>query len=552
MSRREFLEAFGWGAAALAMTPIVVEACGNGNATSTSATPKKGGHVTFAISTDIAGLNPLTLTNLTDRSIGNLLFDPLVFFDDNQNPVPILAEGAPKASSDGLSYTFKLRSNLKWSDGQPLTADDVVWTYSLIYDPKYASFRYPQRATAVKYIDSVTSPEPQTVVIRSKSVYAPLLLQFGILPILPKHVLGTLDANALNTAPFNSAPTVWSGPFKFVKWDKGSQVVLARNDNYYRGAPYLDSAVWRIVSPTALASALSAGDGDIGLVTVTDLSRAEASGNLTVENVDSAFYYYIAFNLDPSKKGAQLFGDKAVRQALMYGLDRKSIGDAVYFGKETIVDSPIPADSWAHTKPKTQYRYDQAKAEQMLDAAGWTKNAQGIRQKNGIPMTFQVVVSSVQQDRVTFAEALTKQWQSVGVNATPNVVVFAEWLNQIQNVRTFDALLLIYPWGGADPDQSTVFASSSTAKSGFNCMDYKNQTLDQVLNEAVTTLDRSKRKSLYAQFSDIVMDELPALPILSFGTLEANNKRVQGVKAGPVTSFINWYWMKDVWVNDGK
>src|SRR5262245_24406840 len=125
MSRREFLAAFGWGAAALAATPIVVEACGNGNASSTSATPKQGGHVTFAISTDIAGLNPLTLTNLTDRSIGNLLFDPLVFFDDNQNPVPMLAESPPSASSDGLSYTFKLRSNLKWSDGQRLTADDV-------------------------------------------------------------------------------------------------------------------------------------------------------------------------------------------------------------------------------------------------------------------------------------------------------------------------------------------------------------------------------------------------------------------------------------------
>src|SRR5207245_337885 len=104
----------------------------------------------------------------------------------------------------------------------------------------------------------------------------------------------------------------------------------------------------------------------------------------------------------------------------------------------------------------------------------------------------------------------------------------AEWLNQIQNVRSFDTLLLIYPQGGVDPDQSVIFASASTAKGGFNCMSYQNPTVDQALNQAVTTLDRSKRKALYAQIADTVMDELPVLPIMSFGNLEEINKRIKG------------------------
>jgi peptide/nickel transport system substrate-binding protein len=555
MSRREFLEAMGWRAAAFAAAPIILEACASGQPASTSATPKKGGHVITATSIDPAGLNPLIVTSTGDRSIGGLIFDALINFDDQSNVIPMLAAEAPKVSSDGLSYTFKLRPGLQWSDGQAFTSDDVVWTYSLIYDPKYVGFNYPRRALAVSYIDGVMAPDAQTIVLKSKSSYAPLLLSFGAVPILPKHLLGGMSATALNTASFNSAPTVASGPFKFSRWDKGSQLILIRNDGYYRGTPFLDSLVWRVVSSTALASSVNTGDTDIALIGVTDIGQAQSGGNTVIRTAGTDTYYVVAFNLDPTKKGSQLFGDQAVRQALMVGTDRKAIGDAIYGGKETLEDSPIPRDSWAYTKPKTQYTFNKAKAEQMLDTAGWKKNAQGIREKNGVQMSFDLWVTNNLAERVTMVEALTNQWKSIGVDARTKSVVFAEWLNQVQNARSFDALLFITPaFGGADPDQvlSFLYASASTAKGGFNSMSYKNTTVDQLLDQAVKTVDRSKRKSIYAQFSDIIMDELPVLPLFSYGYPVAVNKRVRGFLLGPSTVYFNWYFMKDMWVTDGK
>jgi peptide/nickel transport system substrate-binding protein len=552
ITRREFIERVGWGAAMLAGGAELLEACAGGSPAPAFATPKKGGHIVWGVGTDIITLNPLIGVDTNTRTMGNMLFDPLVYFDDNANPVPMIAEAAPKVSSDGLSYTFPIRKGIKWSDGQPLTVDDIVWTFSLLYDPKYAAFNFANRGIAVANIESVTAPDANTIVMKTKKVFAPFLISFGNWPILPKHVLGNLSATQLNTASFNKAPSVTSGPFKFVKWDEASQVVLARNDDYHRGAPLLDQLVLRVITPTSLPSAFTTGEVDFGYVAANDLSRAEAGGNVKTQNVNAALYYYVAFNLDPAKRGSQLFGDQSVRQALMYGANRQAVGDAVFFKTETIVDSPVPNISWAYQKLKTQYGYDKAKAEQMLDAAGWKKNAQGIRERNGLPMQFEVVVNNSPQARTTLVEAIAAQWKDIGVAASPKVVAGTEWLQQITTKRDFDALLLLFVWGGSDPDQTAAFASASAKPGGFNCMSYKNPQVDTILQQAVGTLDKNSRKQLYTEFAQIVMGELPVLPILSTGNLWPVNRRVQNMKLGPVTEFINWHWIKDIWVSDGK
>jgi peptide/nickel transport system substrate-binding protein len=553
ITRREFIEKVGWGAAMLAGGTGLLEACGTNNSGPASATPKKGGHIVWGVGTDIITLNPLIGVDTNTRTMGNMLFDPLVYFDDNSNPVPMIAEAAPKVSSDGMTYTFPIRKGIKWSDGQPLTVDDIVWTYSLLYDPKYAAFNFANRGIAVANLQSVTAPDANTIVMKTKQVFAPFLIGFGNWPILPKHVLGNMSATELNTAAFNKAPSVTSGPFKFVRWDEGSQVVLARNDDYYRGAPLLDQMVLRVISPTSLPSAFPTGEVDIGLVAASDLSRSEAGGNVNTQNVNGALYYYVTFNLDPAKHGSQLFSDQSVRQALMYGINRQAVGDAVFFKTETIVDSPIPNISWAYQKLKMQYGYDRARAEQMLDAAGWKLNSStGIRERNSVPLQFEVVVNNSPQARTTLVQAIAAQWKDIGVAASPKVVAGAEWLQQITTKRDFDALLLLFVWGGSDPDQTAAFSSASAKPGGFNCMSYKNPQVDTLLEQAVRTLDRNTRKQLYTQFAQIVMQELPLLPILSTGNLWPVNKRIQDLKLGPFTEFINWQWIKDVWVSDGK
>src|SRR5258708_7217667 len=232
-SRRDFLKRTGGVAAYMAFAAgglSFLEACGGGTP-STSLTPKKGGHVIEGNFSDIRTLNSMLSSDTASNQVIGLMFDGLLNYSKSGDLVPALAKSYT-TSTDGLTYKFTLRDNLKFSDGQPLTADDVVFTYQLAYDPKYKDVSSPRRGDLQKYIASVTAPDPKTVVITTTTVFAPFLANHALYGILPKHVLGSMDPKAINTADFNTAPSVTNGPFKFVKWDKGQQVTMARNDNY--------------------------------------------------------------------------------------------------------------------------------------------------------------------------------------------------------------------------------------------------------------------------------------------------------------------------------
>src|SRR5262249_23519254 len=202
-------------------------------------------------------------------------------------------------------------------------------------------------------------------------------------------------------------------------------------------------------------------------------------------------------------------------------------------------------------KPNTTYSYDKAKAEQLAEGAGWKKNAQGVREKNGLPFQFECIANTT-PPRPTFVEAVAAQWKDVGVILMPKIVAGAEWLQQITTKRDFDALLLLFGWGGSRPCQTAAFGHGTAQARGLNLLNHKNPQVDQILKQAVSTLDRSKRKQLYTEFAEIIMQQLPLLPIASTGNLWPVNRRVQNMKLGPVNEFINWYWINEVWVSDGK
>lgn len=548
-SRRDFLKVTGGGLAAAVGMPAaaMLESCGQSGQTGGS-TSKKGGYLTFG-GADVGTLNPLLAPDTTSMSMSRLLFDPLLNFDNKQNPVPLLAESPPKVSADELTYTFTLRSGLKWTDGTPLTADDVVWTYQLIYDPKYAGFAYPLRSLALHYIDSITSSGPNTIVMKTKQVYAPFLLQFGTLPILPKHVLGNMNAQALNTAAFNSSPTVSSGMMKFDSWKQGATLKLVRNPSYYRGPARLDGVVNRVVTGSAVTP-LQTGEVHLSYtISPVDIAQLNSSSaTVKVVTVDAPLYFYGAFNLDPAKKGSKLFSDVNVRKALMLALDRKGIGDAIYFKTEVVPDSVIWKSTWAYNAKVTpKYPHDKAKAESMLDAAGWTKGANGVRAKNGLQMAFDMHVAANHPDWVQVVEAMQEQWQSIGVAMTPTPIDHSVWVTELSQTRPYDAILMLLSWGGSDPDQTTTLSSTGV----YNASNWKSTEMDTMLGHAVGTLDKNKRKEFYAGVQDLAADQLPLLPIIYTTLLWGVNKRLQGMQLGNFTEFNNWYWMKDVWLSSG-
>ncbi len=561
-SRRDFLRRMGATAAFTAFMAgglEFLEACGNGGGSSSSTGQtqgKKGGHLVEGNFSDISYLNSVLSSDTASQQTISFLFEGLLGSKPNGDLTPRLAEAMPQTSSDGTTYTFKLRSNIKWSDGQALTSDDVVFTYNMMFAPEYKPVNSPRRTDLEAHLVSVTAPDAQTVVFKTKAPWAPFLALHAQRGIMPKHVLGSLPPAAINTADFNSAPTVSSGAFKFVRWDKGQQVVLARNENYHGGQVYLDQYIYKVVPDSVtLVDQLKTGEIDFGQVDPSLWDSLATNDSLNrVDPFGVPTFTFYAYQLDPTKQASKFFADKAVRQALLYALDRQQMAAKVYFKQATVADAVEPPISWAHSAAKPAYTFDKKKAESMLDAAGWTKGSDGIRAKGGVAMKFDMITNQGNKQREALLQIMQQSWSDIGVQATPRLIQFPQLVTQITNQRTFDIFLVGFNFT-QDPDQTQLFGSLATNPGGFNGFQFKNTDVDALLSQAAATLDQSKRKQLYAKYQDLMADQAPA-PILVFNKgLWATTKRVQGITGstfGSYNQFDSRFFFKDVWVSDTK
>ncbi len=557
-SRRDFLRGMGGVAAgAFGLGGVgLLEACGNTG--SGTPTVKKGGHLVEGIISDIKTFNPVLISDTVSSIVGGLCYDPLLIQKANGDLAPGLAVEVPKVDADGLTYTFKLR-DAKWTDGKPITADDVVMTYQFMYDPKYKEVNSPRRGDLETYLDSVTAKDAKTVVMKTKVPYAPFLVQHSGYGILPKSVFGSLAPKEVNTAPDNSGPTVTSGVMKFVKWDKGSQVVLARNDTYWAGPANLDQYILKVLPDSVtVTNQLKTGEIDLGSVDPSLWDSLATEEKLRRISFDVAIFTFFELNLDPSKLGGKLFGQKEVRQALMYALDREKIIKSIYFGIGSVADSVIPPTSWAYNpNVKQKYRYDKAKAEALLDAAGWKKGADGIREKDGLKFKFEMLTNAGNKQRESVLQVLQQSFGDIGISATPKTVQFTELVSNLQNKRTFDLLLVGFSWDVDPNGEQQVFSSKAIQPGGFGGGLFHNDQVDKLLEQAATTFDRNKRKELYFQYQDLMADLVPYPVILYNKGIWAASKRVIGldqkdIGLGTYSQFGNRPWMRGISVSDGK
>jgi peptide/nickel transport system substrate-binding protein len=563
-SRRDFVKRMGLGAAYTAFLAGGAEylaACANaGTGNTPPPNVKKGGHVVEAEFSDIKTTNPVLSSDTQSNEIIGMLYDTVLSSKQNGDLYPVIAKEMPKISSDGLTYTITINDKAKFSDGSPITADDVKFTYDLMFDPAYKAVNSPRRGDLEEYVQSITVKDPKTVVFQLKKVYAPFAaaqLQYGI---LPKAQWGSLTPQQVNTTDLNSAPTVTSGAWKMVKWDKGQQVQLAANKDYWNGPPNLDTYIYKIVADAvAAASQLKTGEADFAPLDPSVVSDIQANPDITVVSFAVPSFTFYAYNQNPGAKVAKMFSDKAVRQALLYALNRQQMADAIYFKQAVVAASSEPPVSWAYDRDaKPQYSFDAAKAESMLDAAGWKKGADGIRaDATGQKLSFTIMTNAGNKVRENLVVAMQDMWKKIGVDCTPKLITFPQLVAQITNDRTFDTFLVGFNWT-QDPDQSAVWHSRNTAPGGFNGFGYKSTKMDGILDQAVATLDQSKRKQLYYQMQDILNDEVPA-PILLFNKgLWGFTKRIQGYNTdkdlgvGTYTQYGARRWLNQAWVQDGK
>jgi len=474
--------------------------------------------------------NPYFFVNGWDENVTNVIFARLVDWDSQGKLVPGLAESWT-VSPDGKTYTIKLRPNLKFSDGSPLTAEDVAFTLTVLYDPKYdgdtditlahisGGDDYKQgKADSVSGLKVV---DPLTLQVTTTQPGATTLQKIGG-PVLSKayygkgYQRGNLDyLRTLHGKPLGN------GPYVYDKYIPGQEIRFHANTNYYRGVPPTPRFIYRVTNPSTNFQLFQTGDTDYDAFTSRpdDIEQLKLLGFANINLYGSSDYSKIEFNL---KRPA--LQDAKVRQALIYGLDRQKLIDVVYQGYGTVAIEPISPISWAYnTEGVNPYKFDPAQAKKLLDEAGWKTGSDGIRVKDGKRLELTLLVSKKVLNDALIPIA-KEDYQKIGVLLKPQVVDFNALMSQRKagnyDLASFSTSTLNDPHDGV-----WDFYSTEAAVQG-----YHNAEVDKLINEGNATLDIEKRKPIYHELYKVLANDPPVILLGNRKILSASSARVTGFK----------------------
>lgn len=511
---------------------------------------KPRGQVIAGISQEPTVFNPLMPGSEVDQGVWWQLFSPLWFIAPDGQYVPDLAREVPSVanggiSADGLSWKIKLRSDAKWHDGTPFTAEDVKFTLDLLNTP---SFRARNRV-GHSLVKDIVIVAPDEIHWRMERAYSPYLSILALTFIVPGHILG--KASDPNTAPFNSAP-VGTGPFRWGERVAGDRILLQASPAYHGSGPYLERVVFKYIPDlTALYTQFRTGQVDylgIGGIPAHFAKEAEALKGVRVIRSPTPFIEHIALNLEFAP-----FADKAVREALYLAMDKQARIDAIYYGLPVATESFLPRESWAFEPQLAVHKHDPAKANALLDAAGWTRGGDGIRQKNGVRLAFSNSTTAGNPGREQSQQLLQQDWKQVGaemkISNMPAAVIWGEfWQKSKFESVTVGSNFMI----GSDPDVTPRFGSRSIpAKqgAGLNTYQYQNPELDRLLELGAGQFDQAERRKTYGQVQRIVRDDLVLLPVYQSVMAEGLKDGLTGFAANINCSsncwnMREWYWAR--------
>ncbi|MBW1645862.1 MAG: peptide-binding protein, partial [Deltaproteobacteria bacterium] len=447
-------------------------------------TPAYGDTIVVGSIGDASNLIPLLATDSSSHQIAGLVYNGLVRYDKDLHLEGELAESW-EVSPDGLTITFHLRRGVKWHDGQPFTADDVMFTYQLIIDPKTPT----AYAGDFQQVKEAKVLDPYTFQVTYEKPFAPALSSWG-LGILPKHLLAGQE---ITKSPLARHP-VGTGPYKFSQWKTGEKIELVANDDYFEGRPYIDRYRYRIIPDSAtMFLELKAGNLDWMGLTPIQYDR-QTSGRKFADRFNkyrylSFAYTYLGYNL---KK--PLFQDKRVRQALSYAINKEEIIDGVLLGHGRVATGPYKPDTWFYHQPAKRYPYDPEKARELLRQAGWIdRDGDGLLDKDGRPFTFTVMTNQGNTLRAQTAEIIQRRLREIGIQMKIRIVEWSAFINEFIDKKKFTAVILGWTTG-QDPDVFDIWHSSKTGPKELNFISYANPEVDQLLEKGRHTFDREKRK----------------------------------------------------------
>jgi peptide/nickel transport system substrate-binding protein len=532
-----------WMMALLMLATLVASACSG-----TAGQPKTTTKATFIFTQEFDSLNPL-YTNMYFSTITHQFWNCWAWdFDDKNEPRPVLVKELPSTenggiSADGKVITMKLRDDIVWSDGTPITPDDFIFTWQMYINPNNAV------ASAHPYdlIDSITAPDSKTVVTTFKEPFAPWLgsLWKGL---LPKHIVQPMfdKDGSLNNAEYNRNPTVGCGPYVFDKWETGSYAHFVTNPKYWGAKPKIEEITVRFVpDDAAQVAALKNGDGLLGaFIAYSDIPDLQKAG-LQVLQVNSGYDEGIYFYLDP-QKGHPALQDVRVRQAIAMAIDRPSISKDLLLG----LTKPAATD-WDNTpyvdpslKP---YPFDAAQAKKLLDEAGWLVGADGIREKNGVKLELKygTTTREIRQDTQAVVQ---QQLKDVGIKVDLLNYESDTFFNGYDKQGpAATGLLDMYQYSQVstafpDPDIAEWLCSeipTADSPAGTNWSAVCDKDLDALFQLQATQIDFAARQQTFYKITKMIFDKAYWIGLWQDPDQWAISSKLTGVKISGVTPFYN-------------
>jgi peptide/nickel transport system substrate-binding protein len=498
------------------------------------AEPVDGDWLIYNLGDEPGILNPITATDLYESIVdGGNVYETLVKRDDKTlELIPLLADSW-KISDDKLIYTFFIKKGIKWHDGVPFTSHDVVFSYNKIMDPNVDA---PHLRSYYKDIKKVQALDDYTVRFTYARPYF-LALEFcGGMPIVPQHIFENGD---FNSNPAGRSP-VGTGPYRFLRWDTGKEIVLERNENYWGKRPHMKRIVFKLISdPTVILQVLKREEIDFTGLTAIQWAR-QTSSQRFLKNFDKLSYFTPNFNYIGWNMKRPFFSDKRVRTAMTYLVNRKLILEKILYNLGDVVTSPFYINSPEYDHSIEPYPYDPEEARQLLDQAGWIDHdGDGIRDKDGIKFEFEFLIPSGSVAGEQISTILKEELKRIGIRMNIRKLEWAVFTKQLDE-RKFDAVTLGWSLGiESDPYQ---IWHSSQAEKGSNYVGFMNEKADRLIEEARTEFNRKKRIELYRKFAEIVHEEQPYTFLFCRKSTVALHKRFKGVNIYPLgLDQLEWF-----------
>lgn len=481
-----------------------------------------------------SNLIPYLSSESASHEIGGLLYVAPLEYDKDLNIVP-WAASSYEVLEGGKLLRFTLREDILWEDGVPLTADDVAFTYRLMIDPKTPT-AYAEDYLA---ISEFRQTGRYSFEVRYDKPFARSLATW-MGAILPKHVLEGQD---IVTTPFARHP-VGAGPFRLKEWNSGSRITLAASDTYFKGRPYLDEIVYRII-PDLSTMFLELKAGRLDSMGLTPLQYLRQTIGSTWENGWHKYRYlsfgytFLGYNL-----AHPFFQDVRVRRAISFAIDREALVSGVLFGQGVPAFGPYKPGTWVYNQNLRPYPHDPDQARALLAEAGWKDtDGDGILDRDGRPFSFTILTNQGNDQRIKAAIIMQSELKQVGIDVRIRTVEWAAFIKEFVNAGRFDTVVL--SWNILqDPDLFDVWHSSRAGAGGLNFVGYRNAEVDALLVEARAATDQTVRKRLYDRFQEILHEEQPYAFLFVPYALPVVQKRFHGIEpalAGIMYNIDRWW-----------